>query len=83
MRISEMIRQGAIREAAPKSKHIPGAPADIDKYYEACIKRYKGKKEYCARTAWQIYCMHVNPKWKGCTEFGKTKGPPYSSPISK
>ena len=62
---------------------MKNAPKDVDRYYKDCRKKQKGKsKEYCARVAWQIYCMHKNPDYKGCTKFGKTKGPPYSKPIS-
>lgn len=64
----------------------PNAPPEVKKklkeYYDKCQERYKDK-EYCSRVAWQIYCMHVNPEYEGCTEYGKTKGQPYSKPVSK
>ena len=79
MRISEMIRQ-ASKEVSAKA-HMRG-PAALDKYYNVCMDRYDNK-EYCARTAWNIFCSYVNPDHPGCTEFGKTWGPPYSEPLSK
>jgi hypothetical protein len=59
--------------SGPVSKHLSGAPREIDKYYESCFKRYKNK-EYCARVAWAIYCQHVNPQWSGCGASEKKSG---------
>lgn len=49
-------------------------PADVERYYDDCRKKYPEKgEEYCARVAWQIYCTHKNPDYPGCTKYGKTK----------
>ena len=57
-------------------------PARVNKYYDKCMKDYNNK-EYCARVAWNIYCSYVNPNHEGCTEAGKTWGPPYPTPLAK
>ena len=55
-------------------------PADVSRYYDDCKKKNPDKDdEYCARVAWQIYCMHKNPDYPGCTKYGKTRA---SGPIS-
>jgi len=65
-----------------RPKHEIAGPKGVQKYYDNCMDRYHDQ-EYCARVAWNIYCSHVNPGHEGCTEFGKTWGPPYSKPLSK
>jgi hypothetical protein len=68
----------ALTESPPaKTKE---SKARVKKYYDKCMKR-KDDAEYCARVAWSIYCAHVNPKYKGCTGYGKRWGRPYSEPI--
>lgn len=49
----------------------------LHKYVDPCMKRY-GNPAYCWRVAWSIYCSHVNPKYPGCTKYGKRWGKPYS-----
>jgi len=81
MRLSEFVSAG--RVVVAQKKHMQG-PKEINKYYEACMKRYgdtKGKS-YCARVAWSIYCQHVRPDDPSCSPETKTPGPPYSSPLS-
>lgn len=66
----------------PEKPHGPPAPADIKKtinrYYDDCMasSTAKGKdnpKEYCARVAWQRFCMNKNPDHPSCTKYGKTR----------
>ena len=67
----------------PGKQHIKGAPPDVNRYYADCRKKQPAKsKEYCARVAWQVFCSHKDPDYPGCTQFGKTRGPPYSGPLS-
>ena len=68
----------------PEGKHIsasdPEVEKDVNRYYTDCMANGKNSKEYCARVAWNIVCANKHPDYPGCTEFGKTWGPPYSSP---
>lgn len=69
-----------IYRGSRRAMHMSG-PKRLDKYYTPCMKRYKNK-EYCARVSWSIYCSHVDPKYPGCTRYGKKWGKPYSKPLS-
>lgn len=67
----------------PGKEHIKGAPADVNRYYADCREKQPDKsKGYCSRVAWQRFCMYKDLSYAGCTKYGKTKGPPYSSPLS-
>jgi len=66
----------------PDKPHGPPAPSDIKKtvtrYYDDCMasstaKKKGNPKEYCARVAWQRFCMYKDPEHPSCTKFGKTK----------
>lgn len=78
-----------IEEKKKKKKdHGPPAPSDIQstitRYYDDCREKQPNKgKEYCARVAWQRFCMYKNPDHSSCTEYGRTKGKPYSAPIDE
>lgn len=54
----------------------------LHKYVDPCMKRY-GNPAYCWRVAWSIYCTHVDPKYPGCTKYGKKWGKPYSRKLSR
>lgn len=65
----------------PQKEHVKGAPAKVNQLYERIKKKQPDQSdEYCARVAWQVYCSHVNPDYKGCTPAGK--GPELAGPIS-
>lgn len=72
----------AIRRHHRKSYKTASVSKRLHKYVDPCMKRY-GNQAYCWRVAWSIYCSHVNPKYPGCTRYGKTWGKPYSKPISE
>jgi len=66
----------------PEKPHGPPAPSDIKKtinrYYDDCMasstaKKKGNPKEYCARVAWQRFCMNKNPDHPSCTKYGKTR----------
>ena len=54
----------------------------LHKYVDPCMKRYDNPA-YCWRVAWNIYCAHVDPKYPGCTKYGKKWGKPYSKKLSR
>jgi len=67
---------------AAYKKHMSG-PNRLNKYYEKCLEQYPGKKAYCSRVSWRIFCSHVDPNYEGCSTSSKEVGPPYSGPLSK
>ena len=54
----------------------------LHKYVDPCMKRYNNPA-YCWRVAWNIYCSNVDPKYPGCTKYGKKWGKPYSRKLSR
>jgi len=54
----------------------------LHKYVDPCMKRYRNPA-YCWRVAWSIYCSRIDPKYPGCTKYGKKWGKPYSQKLSR
>jgi len=54
----------------------------LHKYVDPCMKRHNNPS-YCWRVAWNIYCSNVDPKYPGCTKYGRKWGKPYSRPLSR
>jgi hypothetical protein len=82
-RLRERKRARAALEGLGRVKSRRRKPTKrLHKYVDPCMKRY-GNKEYCWRVAWNIYCSHVDPKYPGCTKYGRKWGKPYSRPLSR
>lgn len=82
-RVNVEVRDIGTVTMAAAEEHVRGAPAKVNELYERIKKKSPGKdKSYYARTAWDVYCQHVNPDYEGCTKYGKKRGKPYSAPIA-
>jgi hypothetical protein len=75
LRLAGVIRRHQKRKSRAVAKRL-------HKYVDPCMKKYNNPG-YCWRVAWNIYCSNVNPRYPGCTKYGKRWGKPYSRPLSR
>lgn len=68
-KIVEKLLKRNPRVAGKPSKHLQGAPQEVDRYYESCLKKYGKRsdaKEHCESVARRILCSHVLPNHAWC-----------------